>query len=187
MFKVAKYGMGSAIITEGSPADQLFWIIEGSCAVSRTVPFLSLHKTLSAVPKGYQAAENEKIVTYHLETQVIQRGDWFPCLMYSGKDKDLLGYDDPQMFDRPTMIAKYLKGNIENPFNVTATTKCIVASIKCNDFLVHATPEILHGMVVNPKAHEYPIESIQQTFIEQRAWEDERKNMIQDLYQNQYI
>jgi CRP-like cAMP-binding protein len=41
MMKVQQYQRGQMIVEDGMVAERLFWIISGTCEVTKTVPFLS--------------------------------------------------------------------------------------------------------------------------------------------------
>ncbi|KAJ3302067.1 hypothetical protein HDV03_005458 [Kappamyces sp. JEL0829] len=161
---------GQAIVREGEPLKLLYWIISGQCLVTRKVPLIENRTTGSvrAASSVQPASAAEAVVYLNLETQDLDLGDWFPYFPVNVSD------NNPLSMPKHNLLLECHSHRIE--CSVHAQTACMTASIVMEEFVDAVSLGVLYSMIRNTPIIVFPIEFLQQEYLEQRVLENTASN-----------
>ncbi|KAJ3370562.1 hypothetical protein HDU91_006103 [Kappamyces sp. JEL0680] len=161
---------GQTIVREGEPLKLLYWIISGQCLVTRKVPLIENRTTGSvrAASSVQPASAAEAVVYLNLETQDLDLGDWFPYFPVNVSD------NNPLSMPKHNLLLECHNHRIE--CSVHAQTACMTASIVMEEFVDAVSLGVLYSMIRNTPIIVFPIEFLQQEYLEQRVLENTASN-----------
>lgn len=123
-----------------------------------------------------------KKVDYNLEIQELIVGDWFPCFERLGKNKENLEYMDAEKVDRESYLTYYGKKLLTHPYTVTANSnEAMVVSVDALDFILACPKELFFQLVARPAQRSVGLEVLQEQFLQQKSWENEKKHIRDNL------
>jgi hypothetical protein len=187
-FKIYTFSEGHVIQEEGAQLMELFWILEGSCKVQQSVPFVLRAKkqkgksNVEAYDETILLKKGDKKVDLELETQELYPGESFPPFPLLG-DLETTKYLGPASVQKDQYVEFFAKLKVDNKLtysktNVVAGGVVVVASIQFNDFVQLAPKNILYELIFNPSLITHSIEKLQGEFLEQQSWKDHRKLIV---------
>lgn len=182
-FEIQTWEKGDVIQGQNNPIDNFFWIIEGSCSVSRDVPFVS--KTLYGKTSfiAYNPGDHftpiknadgeEKMVSFELQTQEnLEVGDWFPYIPLPVKSFQ-------REFEKEDIFKYRLFNNSE--YTVTAMGKVSTVRIGFDDFMDLAPKATIESLEEMSSLHRFDLRMLQNQYLEQRAWENMKKTVVSGI------
>lgn len=182
MFKVQSLQKGDIIIEEGRRVDRICWILSGKVRVTRIVPFVQIAGT--NVLKGHQLGtalvDNEKLVEYNLECQVLEESDWFPGLHYESNNGHNLKYDGFNAAQKKQLVDRYLVPGVTSEVSFSCLEASMICSAPITDFLSVCHSDLLLELLSKPCFADYPLAALQQTFVDQKLWATQKKHIAED-------
>ncbi|KAJ3273637.1 hypothetical protein HDV01_004246 [Terramyces sp. JEL0728] len=184
-FKIYTIGKNTIIQEEGKQTLDLSWIIEGNCKVNRAVSFINKVANGKQIlsPSAPDQAKKDNITTLELCTQVLSVGEWFPSLPLISENPAELKYLGPTALKKDDYVDLYSKmrsvdDRLYSKYSVVADSTVIIASMPYSDFLQLVPREIIFEMVVNPTVTIYPIEEVQDQYLQQQMWSNHKKTIL---------
>ncbi|KAJ3256556.1 hypothetical protein HK103_005299 [Boothiomyces macroporosus] len=187
-FKIYTFGKNTVIQEEGKQTLDLSWIIEGSCKINRAVSFMTRMVNGKQVLSPFvpDQAKKDNYTTLELCTQVLSIGDWFPSLPIISDNPQELKYLGPIALKKDDYVELYSKMRSEDKrlysrYSVVADSTVIIASMPYTDFLQLVPREVIFEMVVKPCVTIYPIEELQDQYLQQEMWINHKKTVVNEI------
>jgi hypothetical protein len=154
---------GEVILLEQSPLKTLYWLVQGTCLVTKNVSFTVSKETGQLVPyiDGESVGPSESL-TLQLETQDLQVGDWFPYIPVDETEVE-------NGIQKRFLLNKFLGHPLE--VSVVASSPCQTACVQIDEFFDAASLNIIYSMIRNTPIILFTEEFLQQEYLEQRAHE----------------
>ncbi|KAJ3320464.1 Cyclic nucleotide-binding domain-containing protein 2 [Boothiomyces sp. JEL0866] len=187
-FKIYTLGKNTVIQEEGKQTLDLSWIIEGNCKINRSVSFLT--KTVNGKqvfsPFVPEQAKKDNYTTLDLSTQILSVGEWFPSLPIISDNPAELKYLGPTALKKDDYVDLYSKMRSEDKrlyskYSVVADSTVIIASMPYSDFLQLVPREVIFEMVVKPCVTIYPIQELQDQYLQQQMWSIHKKTVVNEI------
>jgi hypothetical protein len=182
-FEFSVWEQDEVIQEQDKPADHFYWIIQGSCMVSKRIPFVTQsllgHTTLRAFDPATEnftplktSDREEKIDYITLKThENLEIGDHFPYIPLDAVAASQFNIKKEDVY------INRLKSGCE--YSVVANSaKVITASVNFADFMDIASASVIKAMIDTCKITRFPLKILQEQYLNQRAWDIHKKNTI---------
>ena len=180
-FHFQSYERGEIIQAANEKIDRISFVISGSCKVTVVIPLIAQSNYDKVILKPCPVRKSEfvnsgleKCEEVEVETQSsLIPGDWIPYIplarseIASGK------------WTKETIFLHRFKNLSE--CQVTAADKVVMASVPFEDFMDLALDDTLKKFLDNTVINRYPIEELQAQYLSQNAWEEHKKQTVQDI------
>lgn len=190
-FKLYTYGKNHVIQEEGTQPLEIFWIIEGTCNSVKIVPFvertIKSKTTMRAFVPNEKLAGDENLVKLQLKTQELVAGDFFPTFPLLGNNPQTIKYLGASSIAKELYHDFYSKLKVDDPrtycsSSIITDSVVMVAAIQFNDFIQIVPSDILFSLVVQPSLHTFPLEQLQNQYLEQRQWKSHKKAILNQFH-----
>ncbi|KAJ3364637.1 hypothetical protein HDU91_002476 [Kappamyces sp. JEL0680] len=187
---VMEFKENEFILNEGDYNNFLFFIIQGTCSILRTVTFTKtpLGKYVKRVASD-EVPKGSSIVDMRLQTQVLGVGEYFPNLpklhIHQGLDSLLSAEFSKNLKASYCEFYSSLANEKANslatilPYSVKAETYCVVASISYFELVSLVNDELMFKML-----RQFPVavpnqETLEEHFLQEKDWETFKKEIVQ--------
>ncbi|KAJ3273648.1 hypothetical protein HDV01_004257 [Terramyces sp. JEL0728] len=183
-FRIYNFTKNTVIIEQGSQYSEIHFILEGSCKVTRLLPFL---KTVQGSKTTYAECDFANIHDRHfanvkVETQELQ-GEFFPHIPKLFSDQQVL---TSQEF---TKNLYYDLFNITDPHSpnlyckhgVVADEDVTIASMRIQDFIQMVPKTLLYQMIIRPSIELYSLKELQEKYLAQVEWREKKLQILESF------
>lgn len=182
-FEFKTWEKDQIIQKQGENITTFYWIIRGAVKVSKIVPFISKSNNGKVTLKSYNGQEfqsvkkqyeEEKLVQIELETQgSLQQGDWMP---YIPIDANLI--TSPNWSEESYFLCRT---SSPSECQLTAEDNVLTASISFLDLIAVTTTPGLQLFFENTPVYRFPMEVLQEQYLDQRKWESHKKGIVEEV------
>ena len=184
-FEITIYSIGDIIINEGDMIDRFYFIMNGSCRCTKSVPFISKKnfpvKQLFPYDQNKLLGPQEEIVHCVLDFQALETSDHFPGIPpEANRIKEILEVDSERA---NSMLRGYIGDSKEDgmylcQYSVIATSRSEIASISKIDYITHATRSMIAENLMQKNLYHVSIKEVQDAFLAQQQWESYKKTQM---------
>ncbi|KAJ3253798.1 hypothetical protein HK103_005285 [Boothiomyces macroporosus] len=180
-FHVYNYSKNSVIVEQGSQITEMQFIIEGSCKVTRLLPFIksSFNKAILQ-PCTFEDMHEPLYTTVKVDTQDLFQGAHYPTIPKLFTDQEVmteseftknLYYDLYNNFDPQNH-------HIYHKYGIIADENVQIASMRIQDFIHMAPKVLLYRMIMQPSVELYDAKELQLKYLSQVDWNEKRQEIL---------
>jgi len=185
-FEFSVWEQDEVIQSQDNPTDHFYWIIQGSCIITKRIPFINQtvlgHTTLRALDSETETftpiktSDREERIDYiTLKTHDnLEIGDHFPYIPLDARAASEFAIKKEDVY------IHRMKSGCEYSV-VAASPKVMTASINFADFMDIASTNVIRAMIDTSKITRFPLKILQEQYLSQRAWDAHKKNTISAL------
>ncbi|KAJ3268221.1 hypothetical protein HDV01_003259 [Terramyces sp. JEL0728] len=178
-FHIYSFTKGQVILEEGRQFNELYWVLDGVCKVTRKLPFLRYQGILASTSFGEMQHENYTQIL--VETQDLNVGDFFPNIptvkegTFSHQDIQKNVYVD--FFERlyPDDSKTFQKTGVIADGMVT------LAAIKLTDLMPVVPCELLYKLIQEPCIELYDLVILQRKVLSQQEWKSTKTKILHNI------
>ncbi|KAJ3310623.1 Cyclic nucleotide-binding domain-containing protein 2 [Boothiomyces sp. JEL0838] len=180
-FHVYNYSKNSVIVEQGSQITEMQFIIEGSCKVTRLLPFIksSFNKAILQ-PCTFEDMHEPLYTTVKVDTQDLFQGAHYPTIPKLFTDQEVmteseftknLYYDLYNNFDPQNH-------HIYHKYGIIADENVQIASMRIQDFIHMAPKVLLYRMIMQPSVELYDAKELQLKYLSQVDWNEKKQEIL---------
>lgn len=176
---------GDVIQDQDKCIDDIFWIVDGSCSISRRIPFIAKTHYGRTSYQAYTPGDpftptktadlDEKITHIQLQTQEnIDAGDWFSYLPMPIKKIQHNEFEKELLF----------KNRIISPceYIITAdSSKVSTVKLSFEDVIDFASKDVIKSLDADCSIHRFDLKLLQSQFLDQKAYQSFKRNILNEI------
>lgn len=181
-FHIYSYTKGQTIVEEGSQFNELLWILDGVCKVTRKLPFLKTQGVLEI--SQFNQMRNEKYVQIVVETQDLSTGEFFPNVPEIHQ-----GILTPKDIQKNLYVEFFQKLYPSDPntfqkMGLVAAGMVTIAAIKFTDLIPMISNDFLLKLMREPCVQMYDMRELQQKILSQEEWKATKTKVLHNFNPN---
>ena len=185
-FEYQSWDKGDIIQEQGKQIDNLYWIVDGTCKVSRRIPFIVRTHYGKVSYNPYTPGEpfvtpatrdgglEEKLVEVQLQTQEnLEEGHWFSYIPLAPKRIQNFHFEKEDIYRYRVLY--------QSEYVVAADSKVNTVKITFEDFMDISNAAVIKTLDEKSDLHRFDLRMLQNQYLDQRAWDNLKKTVVDEI------
>ena len=185
VLKIVPFEPEDPIVIQGTQILDMFWILKGTCRVTKSVPFIKKKdKSLAIFDERSVLQEGEELVHELLVIQEIGPGDCFPILPYTPTHEDYYAFS--LVFNKDKYLQQVGWLGAKDPlsthtYSVVPTGNVLVATTSRREFLIMTPPQTILKYMQDQTLFSGSVRDLQETVLTKQNWDLYKKQTVAKL------